>query len=161
MGREVRRVPLSWKHPATKCRHSPWAGGCSYAKMNGDGECPHPLFDHDIEAAERDYQKRPIPEDPEDDEGPPNPLYYRPAWTEAEATAYQMYETVSEGTPVSPVFATEAELVDYLVAKGDYSDQWNRRGGWKREIAERFVRNAWAPSAVSNGNGLMMPRDGA
>jgi hypothetical protein len=60
---------------------------------------------------------------------PPDPKYYRPPWTEAEATWFQMYATVSEGTPVSPPFATKEELVEYLVANGDYWDQKRGHGG--------------------------------
>lgn len=35
---------------------------------------------------------------------------------------YCLYETVSEGTPVTPVFATPEELIDYLVKYGTEND---------------------------------------
>ena len=60
-----------------------------------------------------------------------------------EPTCYQMYETVSEGTPVTPVFETEDELVDYLVNVGTF---WNQK--YSREAAEAFVKTGWAPSFV-------------
>lgn len=51
---------------------------------------------------------------------------------------WQVWETVSEGSPVTPVFATAELLIDYLVE----SD------GWQRDSAVRFVKAAWAPSLI-------------
>ena len=48
---------------------------------------------------------------------PPNEEYYRPAF-DAEPTHYQYYENTSEGTPLSPVFATEAELEIWIRKEG-------------------------------------------
>jgi hypothetical protein len=71
----------------------------------------------------------------------------RPIFTE-EPTWWQVYETVSEGTPVSPPFATAEELIDYLVENGDFWDQ--RRGAHppSREAVESFVKDGWAPSMI-------------
>jgi hypothetical protein len=54
---------------------------------------------------------------------PPDKEYYRPDWKPEDMTWIQVYETVSEGTPVTPPFATREELVDYLVNNGDFWDQ--------------------------------------
>ena len=43
-----------------------------------------------------------------------------------EGEGWQVWETVSEGSPVTPVFATSNELVDYLAEGGD---EWCRRRG--------------------------------
>lgn len=92
--------------------------------------------------------------------GPPDPEYYRPEWNEEEATWYQVYETVSEGTPVTPPFENQSELIDYLVENGDYWDQSRRKEGitnmncepWTREQAEKFVYGSgWVPSLVFTG----------
>lgn len=66
---------------------------------------------------------------------------------------WQVWETVSEGSPVTPAFATGDELINYLVKYGDSWDQSRGDGGWKRDNAIQFVKNAgWAPSLViSNG----------
>lgn len=65
-------------------------------------------------------------------------------WTEAEATHYQIYETVTEGTPVSPIFATLAELVEWCVEQG-----------YSRHAAERFAEHGWAPSMIiDTGRGI-------
>ena len=66
-----------------------------------------------------------------------------------------MYETVSEGTPVTPKFATKEELVEYLVTRGTFYD-----GPWKRKVAEAFVKEEWAPSMVINGGKIYEPKDG-
>ncbi len=91
----------------------------------------------------------------------PDHEYYRPDWKPEEMTWWQVYETVSEGTPVTPAFETREELVDYLVVNGDFWDQKRRAEGtsimecspWPRKQAEAFVfGDGWAPSLiVENG----------
>ena len=81
---------------------------------------------------------------------PPEPEFYRPKWKKEEMTWFQMYETVSEGTPVTPPFATKAELVDYLVENGDFWDKIRGHGGWQRANAEKFVESGWSPSGMLN-----------
>ncbi len=194
MGREIRRVPPNWKHPVRDCPHSPWAGGCSEAKANG-GKCFQPLYDHDAEWAWAEWQKeyakwiagehdRVIAEHGEADYPkaepyrayckwngvPPDPEYYRPKWDEADATWFQVYQTVSEGSPVTPPFATKDELIEYLVAYGDFWDQSRRRdgsergpAGWSREAAMAFVKSEFAPSLMTTitaeGVVISEPRD--
>jgi hypothetical protein len=67
-----------------------------------------------------------------------------------EGEGWQVWETVSEGSPVSPVFATGEELVEYLVEGGD---SWCRsrpdESPPSRSAAEAFVLGAgWVPSGV-------------
>lgn len=180
MGREIRRVPANWEHPRRDCKHSPWAGGCDEAKRNG-GKCYQPLYDRDYEVDAREWLSECIAWENGTHKdcakykvdhpffwnfscGPPNKEYYRPKWTDEERTHQQVYETVSEGTPVTPAFATKEELVEYLVANGDRWDQHRGDGGWKREAAESFVKRGWAMSGigvVKDGKAtLYAPRDG-
>jgi len=64
-------------------------------------------------------------------------------------TWFQAYETVSEGTPVTPPFATQEELIDYLATRGDFWDQHRGEGPWPRENARKFVLGSgWAPSMI-------------
>jgi hypothetical protein len=56
---------------------------------------------------------------------------------------WQLWETVSEGSPISPVFADADGLIDWLCSPA-YS--WG--GPMERESAARFVRAGWAPSLV-------------
>lgn len=182
MGREIRRVVPNWEHPRRPCEHSPWAGGCDDAKRNG-GMCYRPLFDEDYENAANEWLAKNFAwergEDPDRAKyeartgerryywewtDPPDRDYFRPKWLPEEMTWFQMYETVSEGTPVTPPFATKAEIVDYLVKYGDSWDQNRGDGGWLRENAESFVEHEWAPSAIGVITGdsyeLKGPRDG-
>lgn len=164
MGREIRRVPPNWQHPMQRCPHSPWAGGCDESKRN-NGQCYIPLYDRSYkeeadewmkncalwaEGKHEDQQDRSIAVYPYywDWAGsPPNEDAYRPEWTE-EPTWFQVYETVSEGTPVTPAFATQQELIEYLVEHGDFWNQLRHEGGWERASAEAFVGEGFAPSLI-------------
>ena len=55
---------------------------------------------------------------------------------------------MSEGTPVTPPFATREELIDHLVEGGDDWDRKRGRPGYSRESATAFVNAGWAPSFV-------------
>lgn len=61
---------------------------------------------------------------------------------------WQVWETVSEGSPITPAFATADELVHHLVNKGT---SW-RRDGYTREQAEAFVKSGYVPSMVIKTN---------
>ena len=175
MGREIRRVTPDWEHPKRECRHLP---PCQ--------DCYQPLYDRDFDAAAGEWleglRKWEADEDGERTRAmrehgaqcryfwewggsPPDRAHYRPSWTDAVRTHYQVYETVSEGTPVTPHFATKRRLVDYLVEHGDFWDQHRGHGGWLRANAERFVENQWAPSLIvlasAAGADIRGPRDGA
>lgn len=183
MGREIRKVIPNWEHPREECQHSPWAGGCAEAKRSG-GKCFQPLYDHGFELAadewlsfNADWESGADPQRAEEEAelghrrysweyngDPPDRKYYRPNWTDEQATWFQVYETVSEGTPVTPAFATKEELVDYLVQHGDYWDQYRGQGGWGQANAEGFVGVGFAMSMVVHhtpeGVEIKMPRDG-
>lgn len=91
------------------------------------------------------------------------------AWYESErygppeGDGWQVWETVSEGSPVTPVLPTREALIDYLVAHGDAWDQKRGEGGWKRESAEAFVKAEYAMSLVmetsADGVSIRAPRD--
>lgn len=78
------------------------------------GLCPHEWADKD----DPDY----------------NPSDYMPEWDPSEATYYCMYETCSEGTPISPPCETQEELARWLADNGASSfgsdtatyDEWIR-----------------------------------
>lgn len=159
MGREIRMVPPNWDHP--KKEYYP--------------DRFQPMFDTTFEQASAEWKQEYAawergerPEYCGEDSAslefwewhgdPPARAYYRP-WKDEDATWYQVWETVSEGTPVTPPFATKAELVEYLVANGDFWDQkrWAedntfmqpKKPGYSREAAERFVMGTgWVPSMI-------------
>jgi hypothetical protein len=62
------------------------------------------------------------------------------AWKDYEPPAgegWQVWETVSEGSPISPVCDTRENLVEWLV-----------RDGYTREAADAFSLKGWVPSIV-------------
>lgn len=146
MGREVRRVPLDWQHPTDERGRY------------------QPLYDNDYDTAAREWLDElmawevgthPDRQKAEEQYGaryfwdwhgdPPDKDSYRErAWTAEEATGYQFYETVSDGTPLSPVFATQEELVAWLVTNKGYSER----------AVRLFVERGWAPLMIIDAGGL-------
>jgi hypothetical protein len=186
MGREIRRVPPHWEHPRdTEGRRAgdykplynrtweqevcEWKEG--FAKWEA-GLRPgfHPDTKETVWQPKAEWSYADIYADQPDLEwweyhsSPPTDRDdYRP-YSDADAVWFQVYETVSEGTPVTPAFATREELVEYLATRGDFWDQSRGDGPWKRETAERFVNVGWAPSMMvvqdKTGTAVKMPRDG-
>ncbi len=64
---------------------------------------------------------------------------------------WQVWENVSEGSPITPAFATKEELVDYLV---NYGEQGSGEV-WRREAAEKFVGVGHAFSMVVKNNEVL------
>lgn len=172
MGREIRMVIPNWEHPK-RTKFNPF--------KTREEESYQPLHDKSYQQAAAEWRKEfaewesgerqaYLAENGEDYEYwdyngmPPDKEYYRPDWKPEEMTWFQIYETVSEGTPVTPPFATKQELVDYLVANGDFWDQQRGDGGWSRENAERFVDVGFAMSMTvthsAQGVEIKAPRDG-
>lgn len=122
MGREIRRVPKDWQHP-----------------KNRDGHFV-PLYDDDYDSACREWWTKALAwhsdenadeakeENPwywDWDSPPPNKEWYRAPF-DAEPVAYQIYETVSEGTPVSPVFASVEAMIEWMSSPIDRRSEWNK-----------------------------------
>lgn len=154
MGREIRRVPPNWQHPVYTEDDAP---------SNRVGQ-PRPCHDTDYPTAaakwKRDFAeweaRGPIRVMRDGSlwdcefweyDSPPDPETCRPAFAE-EPTWWQVYETVSEGTPVSPAFETKEALIDYLAEHGDFWAQHRGDPPPSREVARRFVEGGWAPSAI-------------
>lgn len=136
MGREIRRVPPGWEHP-----------------RDDDGEYKA-MYDVDFKTAAEEWNKNNIlwmkGEHPDQEKDyamknkyywewggdPPDPESYRPEFKE-EPTHYQIYETVSEGSPISPVFEKEEDMKIWLIGKGH-----------SEKSADGFIKDKWAPSFV-------------
>lgn len=166
MGREIRRVPPNWEHP--KKEYNRYVRGTYQTVMEYK-----PMHDQPFAPAMDEWYAtwKSWETDPEGrakhdcdyfewNGSPPDPEYYRPDWPEGSATWYQAYQTVSEGSPVTPPFATPEELVDYLVKNGDEWDQSRGNGGWDRKAAEQFVGTGFAMSLMVVNGKIYEPRDG-
>lgn len=62
---------------------------------------------------------------------------------EEDATHYQIYEDVTEGTPVSPVFETLEEMKEWLLEEGH-----------SEKATAKFIEYGWAPSFVVTQSGV-------
>lgn len=72
------------------------------------------------------------------------------AWERTEPPAgegWQLWETVTEGSPISPVFATAEELARWMASPA-YT--WGVTGKPSYETALNFVKAGWAPSLAGS-----------
>ena len=143
MGREIRTVPADWVHPKDertgryKPLHDQSFREAAEEWVTG--------FEEWRTGTHKDFKKHGVdyPYFWQWEGDPPDEEYYRPDWPEETRTHFQVYETVSEGTPVSPVFATKGEIADWAVAQGH-----------SREAADAFAEDGYVPS------GLFIPGKG-
>ncbi len=174
MGRELRRVPANWQHPRDHRGHfrplhdrsfsvaaaewddaaskwseglkRDWSANVDAEGYHGDRRAWKPRDGKEACATYEEWGgERPTPE------------FYMPDFTEP-ATWFQVYETVSEGTPVTPAFATPDDLIEHLCLSGTQTSDgrpWDPP--WSRRAAESFVRGSgWAPSLTATG-GVIEP----
>lgn len=180
MGREVRMVPPDWEHPKNAAgRYMPMLD-MSYADAvreweqeelpswiegerlwreeasvrNHDGTVQS--IDDVVAESRRRHAYR-VPETPTYEwwAGPrpekPDPLFFMPDWPAASRTHLMMYEDTSEGTPISPAFATPEELAKWLVEnKADAG----ARGHASYEAWLRIAKGGFCPTAVIQFDGL-------
>lgn len=167
MGREVRMVPADWEHPKEydvyrhKMDYIPLLAG-SYDKAKAE---------YDEEAAQwnkgfvKDWANGGWKEksascaneyaeyaDYEEWAGEaPEPQNYMPAFEEGTANHFMMYETCSDGTPISPAFETPEELAHWLADTGAsaFGDMTATYEQWLATI-----HAGSAPSAVIDETGL-------
>lgn len=143
MGREIRRVAPDWEHPRNE--HGYY----------------QPLFDETFEEAcarwlaglDAFRLENPTGFNVNgysfwewDSEPPTDRDYYRLAWKD-EPTAYQVYENVSEGTPVSPVFATVDDLRAWLM------EEW----ALSPEAADNFIKTGYSFSMIMINGRITKP----
>lgn len=93
--REVRPVAKGWEHPRTP-GHYRDDGTLAYRPLFSRAT----LLEHAEERAAN----------PEDNDGELGPEHYMPPIPEGQPYDYVLYETTSEGTPVSPAFSSLEEL---------------------------------------------------
>lgn len=166
MGRQVRMVPANWEHPKRydtyrrEMTYVPLYSGSGdafalaeaewneeYAKWQegfvrnyGDGEKWRPKEADEINMRFTEWSgSRPSPDD------------YMPNWPREICTHLMMYEDTSEGTPISPAFATPEELARWLTDNNAsaFGGQTASYEAWLR-----VCQGGFAPSAVMDAKGL-------
>ena len=156
MGREVRRVPANWQHPKDEKGHyigmfegdnfekyaqewdadaAKWAEG-----MQRDYSAPGAYEPIDLKYAGETYEEYAGPR--------PDPARYMPNWPEAERTHWQMYENVTEGTPISEAHETPEALARELARTGVW-------GGYSYKTWLSMIHAGYAPSmTIIPGHGV-------
>lgn len=159
MGREIRMVPPGWQHPTDrKGNYVPLLKG-PYSKFAAEwdegaerwdnGE----VLDYSRWPERRTFKPRDTDGTYEEYEGSrPVQAEYMPEWPNGEATMLCMYENTSEGTPLSPSFATPEELARWL-ANNNASAFGGMTATYEQWLAT--CKSGWAPSAIIAGNHMM------
>jgi len=152
MGREVRRVPQNWEHPKDADGSYKPLFKEAYAKACQDWKEGFLLWENkqDPYADKEDYAKYEY----WDYAGmPPEEKYYSPDWKQEERTHYQMYETTSEGTPISPVKETPEQLAKWLTDHGasSFADRTATYDQWLSMIGKGLTFSA----VLISGKGLI------
>ncbi|MFP5041640.1 hypothetical protein [Parasediminibacterium sp. JCM 36343] len=122
----LRKVPSNWEHPKNdKGSHIPLLDG-SYAEYSKGfderKEMWNKGFQEDWDIVGTKQIPRYVPKASENEgiafeewDGEKRlPEAYRPDWPLGEQTHFQMYEDVTEGTPISPVFEKVEDLASWL-----------------------------------------------
>ena len=153
MSREVRRVPPPdvWMHPTETSRF----GITEYIPLCDWCYCEFlARYEADLGTADEDMWDGPPSQD--------DPTY-RPHFDPETRTWWQLYETVSEGTPLSPPFPTREALRAWLLAYGDYWEQ-NRAKRERRPVnlpspagVDALLDSGFAPTAMASAGALRDP----
>lgn len=121
--REVRPVPMDWQHPQEGGTYRD--GTPRYVPLFSRADLRRDLAELDRQAEAGDLASM-------------EPVFfqdYMPEIPEGTPYGYQLYETTTEGTPVSPVFATLEELA-----------AWCERGATVFRRDQFWTREQWLAS---------------
>jgi hypothetical protein len=142
MSREIRSVPANWEHPRDAAgRYIPlldlftehlaeWEKGKNEWLEGLRPSYCEDVYPSTLEAYVEYHGPAPVPDDYVDYKGQP-------------LTHFALYESTSEGTPVTPVFSTLMELENYLVEVGTFYHE-----KYSRKAASELCKNKWAPTFV-------------
>jgi len=132
MSRTVRKVPKDWQHPKDE---------------NGNYIPMHEHFPYTPEEIREGLLEGWLVLDKENFGIP-----IMPDWSDGERTHLMMYETTSEGTPLSPAFARPEELAHWLV-NNNASASGSEHATYNQWLA--MIRRGWASTFVyTSGVGL-------
>jgi hypothetical protein len=157
MGREVRRVPADWKHPLRD--NGTYSDGSphyqpkisrSYAQALAEWEEGKAAWERGEFPAYASEESKLLTYEEWEGEAP-DPDYYMPEFPYGSCTHYQMYETCTEGSPISPVMDSPESLARWLADNGASSF------GSATSTYEQWLRvcgGGFAPSAFVDETGI-------
>lgn len=163
MGREVRRVPADWQHPTDERGNFIPLYGRSYSQALADWNLCNQKWQEGLQedwkpnASEKLFKPKEGGalecEAYTDWDGPqPRAADYMPDWPADQRTHLMMYEDTSEGTPISPAFATPEELARWLADNGA-SSFGSMTASYEQWLS--VARGGWAPSMVIDSGHMM------
>jgi hypothetical protein len=157
MGREIRRVPPDWEHPEDNEGQLRPCFDKVYEEAKSEWDANNELWEKGQHPDQsKDWKPGPGMSFIDWAGGSPDPEYYRHRrWTNEEATAYQVYENVSEGTPISPVLKTREELKRWLMEDGSGMGIGGDVEKLTEEAAERFIDTSYSFSLICTSGGAV------
>ncbi len=153
MGREIREVPANWKHPKDKKGHWIPLLGYSFKESLANWEKENKMWDKGFrrgwkECSEDEWVAK------EGDQltmsfeqwtgEKPEKQDYMPEWDDKEKTCICLYETTTEGTPNTPVFAkADFEKLCEYAEKNCYTfaDFRATKEQWMQMLKDDFVHH--------------------
>lgn len=121
MGINITKVPRGWEHPRDE-------RGQFVQPVPYDIELEHWIYQHQLwqERKHPDQAKNPDCEYYADYAGDPPSIQAYKAFNylQKDAVCFQVYERVTEGTPISPVFETLKEVENWLVTALGYTEDY-------------------------------------
>ena len=151
MSRELRMVPANWEHPKDEKGHLIPLFGGSFKKRAAEWDEEAAQWEKGFyrlsgdEWKPKGFDKTGTYEEWNGSRSKEHD--YMPDWPEAERTHYQMYESTSEGTPISPVMETPEALARWL-ADNNASAFAGMGATYEQWLAT--IKRGWAVSAVSS-----------
>jgi hypothetical protein len=151
MSRELRRVPVSWAldprfplslHDGYTAKLAAWE--LHNSKWNEGLELSYSSYALPVDQwvwVAREGEALQCAQFADWDGPRPKSADFMPDWPDSERTHYVLYETVTEGSPVSPVFATAEELAAWLVTPDG-----------RRESRTNSTYEAWMKVFMGNGH---------
>lgn len=143
MGREIRRVPPNWQHPTDNNGNFIPLLDRTYQDSMAEWQENSALWSQGrhLDQTRLPKQTAHIATYAQWGEEPPQPHNHRPDFQE-KPTWHQVYETVTEGTPLTPPFETLEALANHLV----------NTGAATRDQATAFIRDGSTATFMMNGS---------
>ncbi len=142
MSRELRMVPKDWEHPKNESgRDKPLHMG--YVKDAKEF----------MEIASKEGLQEAV-----EYMGCPDKGDYMPDWADEEKTHYMMYETCSEGTPISPACEFPEGLAHWL--EDNNASSFGRSTATYDQWLKMIKGPGWAISAISDGKTIVSGVEG-